>query len=80
MALDRFVVRQLHNPSSLVGRLALCFTARESLEKRGFAQHDAHACETHEVIDMLATCGFLNLRAESGQDRHREFVCLSGDK
>ena len=54
------------------GRLVLCFTQQESLERKSFADH-IHRFETGEVVARLGAHGFRGFHLEQDADRHRRF-------
>jgi ubiquinone/menaquinone biosynthesis C-methylase UbiE len=62
------------------GRLVLCFTQQESLERKPFADY-IHRFETEEVVERLGAHGFRDFHLEQDADRHRNFsvmCCLKG--
>jgi arsenite methyltransferase len=62
------------------GMLVLCFTCKESLEKRGFANSGITLYAAEEVRQMMETSGFHSIRMVRASDKHREFVCATGRK
>jgi arsenite methyltransferase len=62
------------------GMLVLCFTCKESLEKRGFANSGITLYAAEEVQHMMETSGFYPIHMVRASDKHREFVCATGRK
>ena len=80
----------LHDPAQALSELArvltqgatlvLCFTDRESLERRPFAAHGLTVFGTDEVTRLMSTSGFRQVQTLAGRDRWRAFTCASGVK
>ncbi len=62
------------------GMLVLCFTCKESLENRGFANSEITLYAAEEVQQMMEASGFHSIRMTRASDKHREFVCATGRK
>jgi ubiquinone/menaquinone biosynthesis C-methylase UbiE len=62
------------------GMLVLCFTCKESLEKRGFTNSEVTLYAAEEVQQMMETSGFHPIHMVRASDKHREFVCATGRK
>lgn len=62
------------------GLLILCFTSKESLATRNFSTHGLKLYEQNEVVEMMKTVGFRQVKVQPAQDRHRTFWCITGDK
>ncbi len=61
------------------GTLVVCFTCKASLQRKRFAQH-IRLYEPEEIMDMMRTCDFQNVRCKRSADSHREFACVTGSK
>jgi ubiquinone/menaquinone biosynthesis C-methylase UbiE len=57
------------------GRFVLCFTLKESLETKGFANH-IQLYDIEEVTGMLKASGFQEIQVKTDSDRHRNFACV----
>ncbi|KPK04411.1 MAG: hypothetical protein AMJ56_17590 [Anaerolineae bacterium SG8_19] len=62
------------------GKLVMCFTCKQSLERRKFASHGLALYETDEVERLIELAGFHDIQTALFTDRHREFQCMSGRK
>jgi ubiquinone/menaquinone biosynthesis C-methylase UbiE len=62
------------------GRLVICFTCKESLEKRAFTRHGIRLFQVTEVQELMEAAGFREVTLVPGRDRHREFRCAIGRK
>jgi ubiquinone/menaquinone biosynthesis C-methylase UbiE len=62
------------------GRLVICFTCKESLEKRAFTRHGIRLFEIAEVRELMEAAGFREVTLMPGRDRHRAFRCAIGTK
>jgi SAM-dependent methyltransferase len=62
------------------GMLVLCFTCKESLEKRGFANSGITLYAADEVQQMMEASGFHPIRMVRASDKYREFLCAVGKK
>lgn len=60
------------------GHLVLCFTHKESLERRGFAKHVA-LYDPEDIERMAMLCG-LWVTTKRASDMHREFLCMTARK
>lgn len=69
---------ELHRVLTRDGLAVLCFTCKESLETRGFAEHIA-LYEDGEIERMALACGF-QVDVERLADRHRDFLRLVARK
>ena len=61
------------------GALVMCLTLKASLQDRSFARYMS-LYEVGEVQQMLQAAGFSAIHAQYSADRHRQFVCLTGQK
>ena len=61
------------------GRFVTCFTCRQSIESKSFANHVV-LYDTSDVQQMMESVGFHQLETIHASDRHRDFVCLIGFK
>lgn len=59
------------------GQLALCFTCKASLERKGFAQN-IHLYAAGELTQALAAHGFQQIQAALFSDVYRQYACLTG--
>jgi SAM-dependent methyltransferase len=63
------------------GVLVLCFTCKDSMKNKGFAQEDkVNLYEIDDVRQMMKTAGFADISVHKAMDKHREFVCLTGNQ
>jgi SAM-dependent methyltransferase len=62
------------------GLLVMCFTCKASLEKRGFAKHGVAAYDAEDIRQMIEAARFHDICIRLNSDRHRAFVCLTGQK
>ena len=62
------------------GMLVLTYTCKKDLESKGFARHDVKTFEAEEVGELLVNAGFMHIQTVRDQDRHREFLCVTGRK
>jgi SAM-dependent methyltransferase len=62
------------------GRLVICFTCKESLERREFTQYGIRLFEIAEARELMEAAGFREVTMVPGRDRHREFRCAIGTK
>lgn len=62
------------------GQIALTYTCKSDLEKKGFVQYGVKLYEEAEVRLLLAEAGFREIKAIPGQDQHRKFICMTGWK
>ena len=72
-------IKEIHRVLRPDGRLVLCFTKRDSLEDKSFADH-IHLFEPQDVLDLLEANGFRDCSIQEGADRHRRFVVLACKK
>lgn len=61
------------------GNLVLCFTSKDSLAKRNFA-NKIRLVEAGEIQALMRAKGFESIRGVNSSDRHREFACVMGKK
>lgn len=59
--------------------LVMCFTCRESMESRRFAEH-LRLYDPREIMDMMTSCGFQSLDVIQLSDQHRQFACVTCKK
>lgn len=62
------------------GLLILCFTSKESLATRNFSKQGLKLYEQNEVVEMMKTVGFRQVKALPARDRQRTFWCITGVK
>jgi hypothetical protein len=62
------------------GRLVVCFTCKESLERREFTRYGIRLFEIAEVRELMEAAGFPEVTMVPGRDRHREFCCAVGTR
>lgn len=62
------------------GKVVLTYTCKQDLEKKGLGQYGVKSYEEQEVYEMLVRAGFRELKGMRGQDRHREFMSVTGRK
>ncbi|MBN1994867.1 MAG: methyltransferase domain-containing protein [Anaerolineae bacterium] len=63
------------------GLLVLCFTAKESLENKGFAQQDRLTLyQAGDVQQMMVAAGFDQISSHQSTDKYRVFFCVVGKK
>jgi SAM-dependent methyltransferase len=62
------------------GKVVLTFTCKRDLDRKGFAQYGVKTYEEQDVRQMLAEAGFRDINVTRSQDRHREFICMTGLK
>ena len=62
------------------GRLVVCLTCKKCLENRSFARHGIILYEDNEVCRIMGEAGFERMELHRASDRHREFVCIVGEK
>jgi SAM-dependent methyltransferase len=62
------------------GRLVVCFTCKESLERRAFTRYGLRLFEIIEVWELIEAAGFRQVTMVPGRDRHRKFRCAIGTK
>jgi arsenite methyltransferase len=62
------------------GQVILTYTRKEDLEKKAFVQYGIKTYEVEEIHHMLVTAGFKEIRHNWAEDRHRKFICVTGDK
>ena len=60
--------------------MVICFTCKESLEKRAFTRHGIRLFQVTEVQELMEAAGFREVTLVPGRDRHREFRCAIGRK
>ncbi len=61
------------------GIAVLCFTCKESLERKSFAQN-IHLFEPQEVGNMLVDQGFVEVQSFIRRDRYREYAVVTARK
>lgn len=61
------------------GKAVICFTCRESIEKKGFSRH-IHLYDHEAVAQLMAAGGFSALRAVTAADRFRQYMSVIGTK
>ncbi len=61
------------------GTLVVCFTRGASLRQKRFARH-IRMYEPQEVMGLMSSCGFEDLRCRFASDRYREFACVTASK
>lgn len=59
------------------GRLALCFTCKASLERKGFAQN-IRLYDADDVAQVMQAHGFREIQVALFADAYRQYACLSG--
>jgi len=62
------------------GRAVLTYTCKRDLEKKGFVQYGVRTYEKEEIHQMLIKAGFKDVSEVRSEDRHREFICVLGNK
>ena len=62
------------------GRLVLCMTCKEYLEKRGFSKHGFHLYQAPEIEALLQEVGFRDTRSSGLKDSLREYLCVTAVK
>jgi ubiquinone/menaquinone biosynthesis C-methylase UbiE len=62
------------------GLLVLCFTCKESLEKRNFPGNFVSLYETDEIRGLIESAGFHQINVINNSDKYRKFVCVTGKK
>ena len=62
------------------GLLVMCFTCKASIEKRGFTRQGVATYEADDVQKMMEAAGLHDIRTLHDSDKHRAFVCLTGQK
>jgi SAM-dependent methyltransferase len=60
------------------GTLVLCFTCRESMEKRRFAGHGIALYGAEEIDAMMKVAGFREVSFARRSDQHRDFWLVVG--
>jgi SAM-dependent methyltransferase len=73
-------LREMHRVLEESGRLVVCATRKRSIENKRFAAHGIGLYEDEEVREMMERVGFEKVEMGQASDRHREFVCLVGEK
>jgi len=58
------------------GKFVLCYTNKESLEKKNFAQN-IRLFEPDEIAQILTEAGFQDIETLSFSDKHRKFFCTT---
>jgi len=62
------------------GRLVVCFTSKQSLEGKSFVRNGISLYRGEEVFQMMQAAGFNVLEVNRAADRHRDFLCITGEK
>jgi ubiquinone/menaquinone biosynthesis C-methylase UbiE len=62
------------------GRLVLCMTCKEYLEKRGFSEHGLHLYHAPEIEALLLEVGFRDVHNGRLKDSIREYLCVTAVK
>jgi len=62
------------------GRLVAVFTCKQSLEDKSFIRDGISLYRGEEIRRMMETAGFNILEMNQAADRHRDFLCIVGEK
>jgi ubiquinone/menaquinone biosynthesis C-methylase UbiE len=74
-------LRQIHSVLKEKGKLVVCFSPRQVMEKRGKVIHHGFMLyEPEEVTALLTGAGFRNVQLFSGKNRLRDCVAVEGTK
>ena len=73
-------VAELWRVLAEAGRVAICFTLRQSLQDRDFAQQGLTLFDASDVELLLDKAGFGDIRVATSSDRRREFACITAVK
>ncbi len=61
------------------GKVVLCFTCKESIEKKGFARH-IQTFDAKAVDEMMKAIGFHDNKISTFSDKHRKYICISATR
>lgn len=62
------------------GCIVLTFTKKQDLEKRGFNQKIVTPYHEEDILEKMTNVGFRKNVIEHYKDRHRELLCMIGEK
>jgi ubiquinone/menaquinone biosynthesis C-methylase UbiE len=73
-------IAELWRVLSGAGKAVVCFTLRQSLQDREFANHGLTLFDAGDVERLLLQAGFEDVHTLTAADRYRQFACVSGVK
>jgi arsenite methyltransferase len=73
-------IRELSRVLEPGGRLVLCLTCPESLQRKSFSQHGLRLYQAGQVEQMMRTAGFSQVDVIRHADRHRQFWSVKSAK
>jgi len=72
-------LREIQRVLNVQGLLVVCFTCKDSLEKRPFAQA-IQLLDRDEMVQTLTQSGFQNITTAIFSDPYRQYHCITAEK
>ncbi len=72
-------LREIHRVLNIQGILVVCFTCKDSLEKKLFAQA-IQLFDSRDLEQALAQSGFQNITTATFSDPYRQYICMTAEK